>query len=139
MSEATSGRGAKIERPLSPHLQIYSPLVNMVMSILHRLTGAALYLGTIILAAWLVAAASGPEAFATVSSLLDTWPGRIVLLGYTWALMHHALGGIRHFIWDFGIGYDLDTVDKMSWGTIVGSTVLTALIWYLALFGMGGS
>ena len=98
MSEATSGRGAKIERPLSPHLQIYSPLVNMVMSILHRLTGAALYLGTIILAAWLVAAASGPEAFATVSSLLDTWPGRIVLLGYTWALMHHALGGIRHFI-----------------------------------------
>jgi succinate dehydrogenase / fumarate reductase cytochrome b subunit len=139
MSEATSGRGAKIERPLSPHLQIYSPLINMVMSILHRLTGAALYLGTIILAAWLVAAASGPEAFATVSSLLDTWPGRIVLLGYTWALIHHALGGIRHFIWDFGIGYDLDTVDKMSWGTIVGSTVLTALIWYLALFGMGGS
>ena len=139
MSEATSGRGAKIERPLSPHLQIYSPLVNMVMSILHRLTGAALYLGTIILAAWLVAAASGPEAFATVSSLLDTWPGRIVLLGYTWALMHHALGGIRHFIWDFGIGYDLDTVDKMSWGTIVGSTLLTALIWYLALFGIGGS
>jgi succinate dehydrogenase / fumarate reductase cytochrome b subunit len=139
MSEATTGRGAKVERPLSPHLQIYTPLVNMVMSILHRMTGAALYLGTIILAAWLVAAASGPQAFATVSDLLDTWPGRLVLLGYTWALIHHALGGIRHFIWDFGVGYDLDTVDKLSWGTIAGSIILTALVWYLALFGLGGA
>lgn len=139
MSEATTGRGAKVERPLSPHLQIYTPLVNMVMSILHRMTGAALYLGTIILAAWLVAAASGPQAFATVSGLLDTWPGRLVLLGYTWALIHHALGGIRHFIWDFGVGYELDTVDKLSWGTIAGSIILTALVWYLALFGLGGA
>jgi succinate dehydrogenase / fumarate reductase cytochrome b subunit len=139
MSEATTGRGAKVERPLSPHLQIYTPLVNMVMSILHRMTGAALYLGTIILAAWLVAAASGPKAFATVSGLLDTWPGRLVLLGYTWALIHHALGGIRHFIWDFGVGYDLDTVDKLSWGTIAGSIILTALVCYLALFGVGGA
>ena len=139
MSEATTGRGAKVERPLSPHLQIYTPLVNMVMSILHRMTGAALYLGTIILAAWLVAAASGPQAFATVSDLVDTWPGRLVLLGYTWALIHHALGGIRHFIWDFGVGYDLDTVDKLSWGTLAGSIILTALVWYLALFGLGGA
>ena len=139
MSEAPTGRGAKVERPLSPHLQIYTPLVNMVMSILHRMTGAALYLGTIILAAWLVAAASGPQAFATVSDLLDTWPGRLVLLGYTWALIHHALGGIRHFIWDFGVGYDLDTVDKLSWGTIAGSIILTAFVWYLALFGLGGA
>ncbi|HEX5666930.1 MAG TPA: succinate dehydrogenase, cytochrome b556 subunit, partial [Hyphomicrobium sp.] len=83
MSEATTGREAKIDRPLSPHLQIYRPLINMVMSILHRITGAALYFGTIILAAWLVAAASGPEAFQTVSGWLNTWAGWIVLFGYT--------------------------------------------------------
>lgn len=138
MTDATTGRGAKIERPLSPHLQIYTPLINMVMSILHRLTGVALYAGTLILAAWLMAAASGPDAFAWISGLLATWPGKIVLFGYTWALIHHALGGIRHFIWDFGFGYDLPTVDLLSWGTIVGSAVLTAMVWILVIQALGG-
>jgi succinate dehydrogenase / fumarate reductase cytochrome b subunit len=138
MSELTTGRGAKIDRPLSPHLQIYRPLINMVMSILHRMTGAALYFGTLILAVWLVAAASGPESHQAVSAYLDTWPGRIVLFGYTWALIHHALGGIRHFIWDFGIGYEHETIDLLSWGTIVLSVVLTGLVWFLAIRGFGG-
>jgi len=138
MSEATTGRGAKIDRPLSPHLQIYRPLINMVMSILHRITGAALYFGTIILAAWLVAAASGPEAFQTVSGWLNTWAGWIVLFGYTWVLIHHALGGIRHFIWDFGIGYEHETIDLLSWGTGVASVVLTVLVWFFVLRGLGG-
>lgn len=138
MSELTTGRGAKIDRPLSPHLQIYRPLVNMVMSILHRITGAALYFGTLILAVWLVAAASGPEAYQALISYLDTWPGRIVLFGYTWALIHHALGGIRHFIWDFGIGYEHETIDLLSWGTIVLSVLLTGLVWFVAMGGLGG-
>ena len=138
MSEATTGRGAKIDRPLSPHLQIYRPLINMVMSILHRITGAALYFGTIILAAWLVAAASGPEAFQTVSGWLNTWAGWIVLFGYTWVLIHHALGGIRHFIWDFGMGYEHETIDLLSWGTGVASVVLTVLVWFFVLRGLGG-
>lgn len=138
MSEATTGRGAKVDRPLSPHLQIYRPLINMVMSILHRLTGAALYFGTLILAIWLIAAASGPEAFQTVSGYLNTWPGWIVLAGYTWALIHHALGGIRHFIWDFGVGYEHATIDLLSWGTGVVSVLLTAVVWFLALGAMGG-
>ena len=138
MSELTTGRGAKIDRPLSPHLQIYRPLINMVMSILHRITGAALYFGTLILAVWLVAAASGPEAFQTVNSYLDTWPGRILMFGYTWALIHHALGGIRHFIWDFGVGYEHETIDLLSWGTIVMSVLLTALVWFFAIRGLGG-
>lgn len=139
MSETTTGRGAAIERPLSPHLQIYRLIINMVMSILHRITGGALYFGTLILAAWIIAAASGPDAFATVSGLLDSWQGRIVLFGYTWALIHHALGGIRHFIWDCGVGYDLPTVDLLSWGTIIGSVLLTALVWGLVLFSAGGA
>jgi succinate dehydrogenase / fumarate reductase cytochrome b subunit len=138
MSEATTGREAKIDRPLSPHLQIYRPLINMVMSILHRITGAALYFGTIILAAWLVAAASGPEAFQTVSGWLNTWAGWIVLCGYTWVLIHHALGGIRHFIWDFGMGYEHETIDLLSWGTGVASVVLTVLVWFFVLRGLGG-
>jgi succinate dehydrogenase / fumarate reductase cytochrome b subunit len=138
MSEATTGREAKIDRPLSPHLQIYRPLINMVMSILHRITGAALYFGTIILAAWLVAAASGPEAFQTVSGWLNTWAGWIVLCGYTWVLIHHALGGIRHFIWDFGMGYDHETIDLLSWGTGIASVVLTVLVWFFVLRGLGG-
>lgn len=138
MTEASTGRGAKVDRPLSPHLQVYTPLVNMVMSILHRLTGAALYFGTVILAVWLVAAAMGPDAFAWVSGLLATWPGQFVLFGYTWALIHHALGGIRHFIWDFGYGYDLPTVDLLSWGTIAASAILTALVWFVVIQGMGG-
>jgi succinate dehydrogenase / fumarate reductase, cytochrome b subunit len=136
MSDATTGHGGKIERPLSPHLQIYRPLINMVMSILHRITGAALYFGTILLAAWLVAAASGPEAFQTVSGYLATWPGLVVLAGYTWVLIHHALGGIRHFIWDFGLGYEHETIDLLSWGTIVLSVLLTAVVWFFALRGL---
>jgi succinate dehydrogenase / fumarate reductase cytochrome b subunit len=138
MSELTTGRGAKIDRPLSPHLQIYRPLINMVMSILHRITGAALYFGTLILAVWLVAAASGPQAFGSVSAYLDTWPGWIVLFGYTWALIHHALGGIRHFIWDSGLGYEHETIDLLSWGTIVLSVLLTGLVWFFAIRGLGG-
>lgn len=121
------------QRPLSPHLQIYRPLINMTMSILHRITGAALYVGTVLLAWWLVAAAAGPDSFAFVNDLLGSWIGRIVLLGYTWALMHHMLGGIRHLIWDTGRGFDLGTVDFLCRMSIVGSVVLTLAIWFLAL------
>ena len=116
-------------RPLSPHLQVYKPIPTMVMSIVHRITGAALYVGSLLLAVWLLAAASGPDYYDYVAGLLGSWPGKIVLLGYTWALMHHLLGGLRHFIWDTGRGYDLKTVDLLSWGTLAGSLVLTALIW----------
>jgi succinate dehydrogenase / fumarate reductase, cytochrome b subunit len=121
-------------RPLSPHLQIYRPLINMVMSIVHRITGAALYAGSILLVWWLFAAAWSPGYFAIVNSLLGTWIGLLILLGYSWALMHHMLGGVRHMIWDTGSGFDLPTVDRLSWGTLTGSIVLTALIWAVAAF-----
>ncbi len=103
MAGESSERRAR-PRPLSPHLQIYRPLINMVMSILHRITGAALYVGTVLLAAWLISAATSPECFAAVNGLFASWPGMIVLVGYSWALIHHALGGMRHFIWDTGAG-----------------------------------
>ncbi len=129
----------KAARPLSPHLQIYRPTINMVMSIIHRITGVALYAGTLIVAAVLVAAASGPEAYSTATWLLGTWPGLLVLFGYTWALLHHLAGGIRHFIWDTGHGYDLDMIDLLSWGTLAFSLAGTIALWGYVLLTRGGA
>lgn len=137
MAETGAGQRARPKRPLSPHLQIYSPLINMVMSIVHRLTGAALYAGTLLLSWWLIAAATGPGYFNFVTGLFGTWPGKLVLIGYTWAFLHHMLGGLRHFIWDMGRGFDLKTIDQLSWGTIILSLVLTAVIWAMAGSGHG--
>jgi succinate dehydrogenase / fumarate reductase cytochrome b subunit len=116
-------------RPLSPHIQIYRPLINMVMSILHRITGAALYVGTLLLAWWLMAAATGPEYFNWVNGLLVTPVGRLVMVGYTWALMHHMLGGIRHFLWDTGRGFGVEEREWLAKATIAGSCALTVIIW----------
>ncbi len=128
-----AGSERRRQRPLSPHLQIYKPQINMVMSILHRITGAALYVGTLLVAWWLVAAASSPEYFSFVNGLLATWPGMIVIVGFSWALIHHLLGGLRHFIWDTGTGLDIATVDLLSWSTIVLSVLLTGALWlYIA-------
>lgn len=137
MADAHSGRGARPERPLSPHLQIYKPLINMVMSILHRMTGAALYFGSALLAWWLISAATSPGYFNYVTSWFQTWPGKFVMLGYTWALLHHMMGGLRHFIWDMGYGYDLETIDKLSWGSAALSLVLTAVIWFTVAMNHG--
>lgn len=134
MAEATHRAGAAAgARPLSPHLQIYAPLINMVMSIVHRITGAALYFGTLLLAAWLIAAASGPDAYAMVSGLMGHPVGLVILAGYTWALIHHAIGGIRHFVWDLGYGFKLGTVDFMCWMSIATSLASTAAIWFFIL------
>lgn len=138
MADAKLDRSLKAQRPLSPHLQVYRPLINMMMSIVHRITGVALYCGTLLLAWWLTAAATGPSYFNYVNGIFGSVPGRIVLFGYTWALMHHMLGGLRHFLWDTGRGYDLDTIDKLSWGTLVLSVLLTGAIWFHRLTGMGG-
>ena len=137
MADVKSQRGAKAARPLSPHLQVYRPLINMVMSILHRMTGAALYVGTLIVAWVLVAASIGPDYYNYVTGLLATWPGQIILFGYTWALFHHMLGGVRHFIWDTGHGYDLETIDRLSWGTGILSGLLTLGLWAFILTSGG--
>ncbi len=131
MANSDSQASTRPSRPLSPHLSIYKPAINMVMSILHRITGAALYFGTALLAWWLISAAMGPEPFRAANAVLGSLPGKIVLFGYTWALMHHMLGGIRHLIWDTGRGFDLSTVKLLSWASIIGSLGLTAAIWLL--------
>jgi succinate dehydrogenase / fumarate reductase, cytochrome b subunit len=127
-----------IERPLSPHITIYRWQINMVMSIAHRLTGTALYAGTLLLAAWLVAVASGENSFALVNGVFAHPVGRLILFGYTWALLHHMLGGVRHFIWDSGRGFRIWQVNVLSWLTIIASVTLTLLIWAAGLVLKGG-
>lgn len=129
MAHAESGSRGKDARPVSPHLQIYSMQINMLMSIVHRITGAGLYFGTLILVWWLVAAATGPAYFGYVNGLLGTIPGQVLLFGYTWALIHHTLGGVRHLIWDTGRGFNLGSVNFLSWMTLIGSLAITAAIW----------
>ena len=119
------------DRPLSPHLQIYRPMLTTMMSIFHRLTGMALYAGTLLLAWWLLAAASGPEAFASVQWFMGSFLGRIVLFGYTWALIHHMLGGMRHLVWDTGRGFDLVSVEWLARATLAGSVAITLVLWII--------
>lgn len=120
-------------RPLSPHLFIYKPIPTMVMSILHRITGAALYVGTLLVVWYLMALASGPEAYATAAWFFGSPLGLLILFGYTWALMHHMLGGMRHFAWDFGYLMDKETSTKMAWATLAGSITLTIIIWIIGI------
>jgi succinate dehydrogenase / fumarate reductase cytochrome b subunit len=138
MAEAKPAAGGARARPLSPHLQVYRMTVSMLMSGLHRITGLALYFGSALLAWWLIAAASGPKYFSFVNDILGSIPGKLVLLGYTWALLHHMIGGLRHFIWDTGKGFELKTVDLMSWLTIIVSLLLTLAVWGVALTLRGG-
>lgn len=120
------------DRPLSPHLQIYRPQITSVLSILHRITGVGLLLGGVLVVWWLLAAATGPGYFALVDGLITSWLGHLVLLGLTWALCFHLLNGIRHLVWDTGRGFDLDMVDKSGMAVVIGSAVLTVLLWLLA-------
>lgn len=129
---------AGVERPLSPHLQIYRWQITSVLSILHRMTGVALGLGTLVLAWWLIAAASGPDAFGRAQWLLGSWLGMLVLFGFTWALMFHMCNGIRHLAWDLGYGFELKTVTMTGWTVVIGSALLTIAAWAIG-FSMRGA
>ena len=125
---------ARVERPLSPHLQIYRWSWTMGMSIFHRVTGVAKYFGTVLVAAWLLAIATGPGAYDAVQGFCGSILGRLILFGYTWSLMHHMLGGVRHLVWDFGHGMEPVQRINMARFTLIGSIALTLLIWVAAYF-----
>jgi succinate dehydrogenase / fumarate reductase cytochrome b subunit len=124
-----SSADIKANRPLSPHLQIYRWPITMAVSIGHRITGGALYFGTLLVVWWLVAAASGPGAYGDFTAVAGSWFGRLVLFGYSWALIHHMLGGLRHFLWDFGIGLGKTARDRLALANIIVSVALTILLW----------
>ena len=128
-----SNSEAKSGRPISPHLQIYRWPITMTMSILHRITGGALYFGTLLLAWWVIAAAAGPGYFETANAVFGSWIGRIVLFGYSWALIHHLLGGLRHFVWDFGAGFSKSARDGLAYANLIASVILTILVWVVGL------
>ncbi len=114
-------------RPLSPHLQVYRPQLTSITSILTRITGNALVVAGLMVTWWFIAAAAGPEAFATADGFLTSWFGKLVFLGSILALWYHTLAGIRHLIWDSGHLLDLEPSETMGWICIIGSVVLTIL------------
>ena len=128
---------AQVERPLSPHIQIYKPQLTSVLSILHRATGVALGAGAPLLAWWLLAAAYGPGQFATAQAFMASWLGRLLLFGFTFSLFYHLCNGIRHLFWDAGWGFELKTVYASGWLVVAASLGLTAASW-IAGHAVGG-
>lgn len=122
---------ANTDRPLSPHLEIYRMQITMLMSIVHRITGVGLYFGVGWLGLWLLCAASGPEAHGTFQAVFNNWFGFILLVGFVWALFHHMVGGLRHFIWDLGKGFDQKSRFALGWATLIGGVVLTLITFVL--------
>ena len=111
----------------------------MAMSVFHRLSGSALYFGMLLLAWWLIAAASGPKAYAGIEWFMGSIVGRLILFGYTWALIHHMLGGIRHLIWDTLHGFGASERDLLARATLFGSVILTVILWGVGYLIMGGA
>ena len=136
--EAGTTTGARRPRPLSPHLQVYKLTLSFVMSGFHRISGFVLYFGVLLIAWLLIAAASGPNAYANFEWFMGSLIGRLVLFGYTWALLHHLLGGIRHLIWDLSLGFEPAEREFLALATIVGSISLTLIVWVVGYLAMGG-
>ena len=120
------------ERPTSPHIQIYRWQWTMLLSITHRITGVGLAVGTLLLVWWLVAAATGPESYASAQAFMSHWFGRLLLFGWTWAFFYHLGNGIRHLFWDAGKGFELPTGYATGWIVVVASLGLTGLAWIIA-------
>lgn len=133
---STPAKTTTPQRPLSPFMigPYYKPQLTSMLSITHRLTGLGLSFGAVLLVAWLVSLASGPDRYAMVAPHLAAWYGKAVLVAFTWALLYHFCNGIRHLMWDTGKGLDMPTAEKTGYAVMVGSVVLTAAVWAVALF-----
>ena len=129
---------ASEHRPLSPHLQIYKPQLTSMLSILHRITGVALAIGTLLLVWWLIAAAAGPDAYAGAQGFIGSFIGRLLLLGWTFALFYHLANGIRHLAWDAGWGFELKTAYATGWAVVIVAIVLTLVSWIGGYAARGG-
>ncbi|HUO55219.1 MAG TPA: succinate dehydrogenase, cytochrome b556 subunit [Rhodoblastus sp.] len=119
-------------RPLSPHMQIYKWSPTMAASIAHRATGAALYAGTLLLVYYLLAAAGDAHSFNFASALYGSFLGQLILFAYTFALLLHLFGGLRHAIWDTGRGMEPGERDKLAIGSFAGAAILTVLLWIVS-------
>jgi succinate dehydrogenase / fumarate reductase cytochrome b subunit len=120
---------ARADRPLSPHLQIYRWYFTMALSLVHRATGIGLAAGLILLTWWLLALASGPDAFATVQAVAGSWIGVLVLFLWTFALFYPMGNGVRHLVWDCGYGFDLEVARKSGIAVLVFAGMMTVITW----------
>jgi succinate dehydrogenase / fumarate reductase cytochrome b subunit len=123
--------GKLVNRPMSPHLQVYKPQISSALSIFHRITGCALGAGTLLLTLWLVTAASGDGAFSVVQAILASWIGILVLIGFTAALFYHFCNGMRHLAWDAGKGYELPVMHRTGILVLAATAVLTVGFWVI--------
>ena len=120
-----------MNNPLSPHLSIYKFKLSLLMSIAHRITGAALYFSMLIFLFFLISLSIGASGYEIFSLIINTWIGKLVMLGITWAIFHHMLGGLRHFLWDMVKGFEVKTVDKLATISLLGGIALTVIYWSL--------
>jgi succinate dehydrogenase / fumarate reductase cytochrome b subunit len=130
---ARTSDGRLVRRPLSPHLQVYRPQITTVISILHRITGIGLGVGTLLLTWWLVAAATSAEAFAAVEGFIGSPLGLLLLLGWTFALFFHLSNGIRHLAWDLGLGFEKAEYHLTGWAVVAAAAILTVLAWIVGV------
>jgi len=126
------GSPGEKNRPQSPNIQIYRPQLTSVLSIANRITGAALSFAAVGLVVWLIAAATGPQAYAVVQGALASPPGQIVLFVITFAFFLHLCGGIRHLAWDAGHGFELGAIYASGWAVVAASILLTMAAWIAA-------
>lgn len=126
-------------RPLSPNIQIYRPQLTSVLSIANRITGVLLSAYAVALVIWLIAAATGPHAYATVHVFVGSSAGQVLLFGCTFSFFLHLCGGIRHLVWDAGYGFDLRAIYASGWTVVAASIALTVLTWTIGVVLAGYS
>ncbi len=127
------------QRPTSPHIQVYRWQYTMLLSILHRASGIALSIGALVLVAWLLAMAAGPDSYDRMQSLIGSNVGVVMLFGWTWALFYHLLNGLRHLFWDIGMGFELPQAFSTGITVVIGSVILTGASWFIGLSIFGGT
>ena len=120
-----------LKNPLSPHLQIYRWQISSLLSITHRITGILNLLGLIFISIWISSAGIGESLFECFSIILKSFIGKFILIGFTWSMSYHLLSGIRHFFWDLGYGYEIKTANLSGIIVILGSLVLTIILWMI--------
>jgi succinate dehydrogenase / fumarate reductase, cytochrome b subunit len=126
-------------RPLSPHLDVYRLPLSALLSIVHRGTGAFLSIGSVVLVWWLMALAGGEASFTSAQSFLGSFFGRLILLGWSFALFFHLANGIRHLVWDAGYGFEKEAVEKSSLVVIAAAVILTLAVWLAAFIFAAGA
>jgi succinate dehydrogenase / fumarate reductase, cytochrome b subunit len=127
--------GKLVRRPLSPHLQVYKMQITTALSILHRITGVALAVGSLFMVCWLVSAASSPEAYYGVRDFTVSWLGRLLMFGWTAALIYHLCNGVRHLAWDAGFGFEEGEYKATGLAVLAATAIGTVLIWLVLLIG----